>query len=271
LTEEINHAAARLARRIANEYSKGGHSRFVAGSIGPSGKLLSLHDEDEVQLDFDGAAALFRQQAKALIEGGVDLLLLETQQDILEVKAAIRGIQAAFEDCGKRLPIQAQVTLDANGRMLLGTDIHAVLAILQGMGIDVIGMNCSTGPEHMRPALDYLCRHAHLPVSCLPNAGMPINRDGGAFYPLGAEEFAEQVSAFVRDFGVNVVGGCCGTTPEHLRLLVKALEKTSAKERAPQPEPALSSAFRAFDMHQVPAPFISVNASTPRAAGHSNA
>jgi len=255
-TEEINLAAARLARRVADEYSAGGRRRFVAGSIGPSGNLLSLRSEDETPLDFDSAASLFRQQAKALIAGGVDLLLLETQQDILEVKAAVHGIQAAFEDYGQRLPIQAQVTLDTNGRMLLGTDIRAVLAILQGLGVDVIGLNCSTGPEHMRAPLGYLSRYSMLPISCLPNAGMPVNRDGGAFYPLGAQDFAGQVSAFVRDFGVNVVGGCCGTTPEHLRLLVKALEKTEHPERAAQFEPALSSAFQAVSLRQEPAPFI---------------
>ena len=256
LMQEINLAAARLARKIADEYSISGHHRFVAGSIGPSGKLLSLHSQEENPLDFDSAFTLFRQQAKALIEGGVDLLLLETQQDILEVKAAVRGIQAAFEDCGVRLPVQAQVTLDTNGRMLLGTDIGAVLAILQGLAVDVIGLNCSTGPEHMRAPLDYLSRHSQLPISCLPNAGMPVNCDCGAVYPLGAEEFAEQVSAFVRDFGINVVGGCCGTTPEHLRLLVKKLEKTVSKKRAPLPEPALSSAFQAVSLRQEPPPFI---------------
>ncbi len=254
--EDINHAAARLARKVADEYSTGGHRRFVAGSLGPSGKLLALKSEDEEPLDFDSAAALFRQQAKALIEGGVDLLLLETQQDILEVKAAVHGIQAAFEDCGARLPVQAQVTLDTNGRMLLGTDIRAVLAILQGLAVDVVGLNCSTGPEHMRAPLDYLSRHARLPLSCLPNAGMPVNCDCGAVYPLGADEFAEQVSAFVRDFGINAVGGCCGTTPEHLRLLVKKLEHTVSKKRTPFPEPSLASAFHAVSLRQEPPPFI---------------
>ncbi|NPV40516.1 MAG: methionine synthase [Anaerolineae bacterium] len=256
--EEINRTAARLARRVADEYSTGSRRRFVAGSIGPSGKLLSLRSgEAEAEaLDFDGVATIFRQQAKALIEGGVDLLLLETQQDILEVKAAVYGLQAACEDCGRRLPIQAQVTLDTNGRMLLGTDIRAVLAILQGLEIDVIGLNCSTGPEHMRSALAYLSRACLKPISCLPNAGMPVNREGGAYYPLGAQDFAAQVSGFVRDFGIEVVGGCCGTTPEHLRLLVKALENTRRPARTPVFEPALASAFHAVSLRQEPAPFI---------------
>ena len=256
LTADINRAAAQLAKKLAQEYSTSSHPCFAAGSMGPTGKLLSLKSEDEPQMDFDTASDIFREQAQSLIEGGVDLLLLETQQDILEVKAAVFGIQKAFEAAGRRVPIQAQVTLDTNGRMLLGTDIHAVLAILEGLPISVIGMNCSTGPEHMRPALNYLSQHTHLPISCLPNAGMPINRDGGAYYPLGAQDFADQVSAFVSDFGINVVGGCCGTTPEHLQLLVDQLSRTNQKTRTIHNVPSLSSAFQAVSMQQEPAPFI---------------
>ena len=288
LTADINQAAARLAHRLAEEYSTKGHPCFAAGSMGPTGKLLSLQNEDEERMDFDRASEIFCQQAENLIIGGVDLLLLETQQDILEVKAAIHGIQAAFEKTGRRLPIQAQVTLDTNGRMLLGTDIQAVLTILEGLPIDVIGLNCSTGPEHMRAPLSYLSQHTERHISCLPNAGMPINRDGGAYYPLVAEDFAEQVSAFVTDFGINVVGGCCGTRPEHLRLLVEKLGNTknttkytkytkdikkddlkttkknieennikiTRRERVVTNVPALASAFQSTAMHQEPAPFI---------------
>ena len=256
LTADINRAAAQLAKKLAQEYSSSGHPCFAAGSMGPTGKLLSLKSEDEPQMDFDTASDIFYQQALHLLEGGVDLLLLETQQDILEVKAAIYGIQKAFEAVGRRVPIQTQVTLDTNGRMLLGTDIHAVLAILQGLPIDVIGLNCSTGPEHMRPALKYLSQHTHLPISCLPNAGMPINLDGDAYYPLGAQDFADQVSAFVSDFGINVMGGCCGTTPEHLQLLVNKLASVEKKNRTVSSIPSLSSAFQAVSMHQEPAPFI---------------
>ena len=255
-TGAINLAAARLARRLADEYARDGRPRFVAGAMGPSGKLLSLRNPDEEPLDFDTASNIFREQALYLIEGGADFMLLETQQDILEVKAAIVGIKKAFAECGKVLPIQAQVTLDTNGRMLLGTDIQAVLSILEGMGINVIGLNCSTGPEHMRAPLSYLAAHAQLPVSVKPNAGMPINSEGGATYPLSAQDFAEQVSAFVSDLGVNVVGGCCGTTVEHLRLLLECLKHTQQKERQPEPIATLSSAFQACAMQQEPAPFI---------------
>jgi len=252
----INLAAARLARRLADEYTRDGLPRFVAGAIGPTGKLLSLRNPDEAPMDFDTASDIFREQALYLIEGGADFMLLETQQDILEVKAAIVGIKKAFAECGKVLPIQAQVTLDTNGRMLLGTDIQAVLSILEGMGIHVIGLNCSTGPEHMRAPLGYLCAHAQLPVSVKPNAGMPINSAGGATYPLQPQDFAEQVSAFVSDLGVNVIGGCCGTGVEHLSLLIERLKHTQQKERQPEPIATLSSAFQACAMQQEPAPFI---------------
>ena len=255
-TGAINLAAARLARRLADEYARDGRPRFVAGAMGPTGKLLSLRNPDEEPLDFDTASDIFREQALYLIEGGADFMLLETQQDILEVKAAILGIHKAFAECGKVLPIQAQVTLDTNGRMLLGTDIQAVLSILEGMGIHVIGLNCSTGPEHMRAPLGYLAAHAQLPISVKPNAGMPVNSEGGATYPLSPQDFAEQVSAFVSDLGVNVVGGCCGTTVEHLRLLIERLKNTQQKERQPEPIATLSSAFQACAMQQEPAPFI---------------
>ncbi len=162
----------------------------MAGSIGPSGKLPSADDPELSNIGFDELADVFREQAVGLIQGGADLLLIETSQDILEVKAAIDGIEQAFEETGICLPVQAQVTLDTTGRMLLGTDIAAALAILEGMAIDVIGLNCSTGPEHMRQPIAYLGEHARLPVSCIPNAGLPLNVDGEAVYPLEPEPFA---------------------------------------------------------------------------------
>ncbi len=172
-----------------------------------------------------------------MFRGGVDLLLIETSQDILEVKAAITGIQKAFEETGIELPIQAQVTLDTTGRMLLGTDITAALSILEGMPIDVIGLNCSTGPEHMREPIRILGEQSSLPVSCIPNAGLPLNVDGQAVYPLEPEPFAEALVEFVEKNHISVVGGCCGTTPAHLKLLV---EKLGSR---PQPDPP--SAFGA--------------------------
>ncbi|MDP2964743.1 MAG: methionine synthase [Pelolinea sp.] len=252
---EINLSGAKLARRLADEYSTPGQPRFVAGSIGPTGILLSM-GQSESAAGFDDVSAAFREQVMALTAGGVDLLLLETQQDILEVKAAILGIYQAFEANGKWLPIQAQVTLNANGRMLLGTDISAAMTILEGMGIDVIGINCSTGPEAMRGALGLLSRNSRLPISCLPNAGIPENINGKAVYPLSPADFAETMSTFSKEFGLNVVGGCCGTTPEHLRLLVNALKDQPNIKRSSTSVPRLASSFQAVEMHQVPAPLL---------------
>ncbi|MEP0806525.1 MAG: methionine synthase [Chloroflexota bacterium] len=273
---EINETAARLARRLADEYSQSQTSnvqrstsnvqrstldvqpRFVAGSIGPSGKLPSTNDPELSDVTFDELADVFREQAVGLIRGGVDLLLIETSQDILEVKAAIVGIHKAFEETGVYLPIQAQVTLDTTGRMLLGTDINAALTILEGMGIDVIGLNCSTGPEHMREPIRILGENASLPVSCIPNAGLPLNVDGQAVYPLEPEPFADDMFEFVTKHGVRVVGGCCGTTPAHLKRLVEKLERSNVQtfKRENLPTPRLASAMSAIAMRQDPPPTL---------------
>ncbi|PWH13778.1 MAG: methionine synthase [Anaerolineae bacterium] len=259
---EINRAAASLARRLADEYSTPNQPRFVAGSIGPSGKLPSADDPDLSNISFDELVDVFYQQAIGLIEGGVDILLIETSQDILEVKAAILGLRQACRQLGVQLPIQAQVTLDTNGRMLLGTDIGAALTILCGMDIDVIGLNCSTGPEHMRQPIEFLGKHAPLPVSCLPNAGLPLNVDGEAVYPLEPQPFAQEMLGFVERYGIRVVGGCCGTTPEHLQRLVQGLREkgyltpqSRTFQRAAFP-PHLASAVRAVEMHQQPPPLL---------------
>jgi 5-methyltetrahydrofolate--homocysteine methyltransferase len=254
---EINETAARLARRLADEYaSKTGQSRFVAGSIGPSGKLPSADDPELSNVSFDDLAETFREQAVGLIRGGVDVLLIETSQDILEVKAAITGIHKAFDETQIYLPIQAQVTLDTTGRMLLGTDINAALAILEGMGIDVIGLNCSTGPEHMREPIRILGENATLPVSCIPNAGLPLNVDGQAVYPLEPEPFANDMYEFVTKHNISVVGGCCGTTPEHLKLLVDKLNAHPHPDRPAHATPQLASAMSAISMRQDPPPTL---------------
>ncbi len=253
---EINRAAAQLARRLADEYSTPDRPRFVAGSMGPSGKLPSMDDPELSDVSFAELADVFREQAAGLIQGGADLILIETSQDILEVRAAIHGAQAAFEGTGVSLPIQAQVTLDTTGRMLLGTDISAVLAILEGLAIDVIGLNCSTGPEHMREAIRYLGERAGLPVACIPNAGLPLNVDGQAVYPLEPEPFAEALAEFIQKNRISVVGGCCGTTPAHLKRLV---EKVGGMPHPPRPvlqAPLLASALQAQPMTQEPRPFF---------------
>ncbi|MCL4269304.1 MAG: methionine synthase [Anaerolineales bacterium] len=256
---EINVAAASLARKLADEYSeKTGQPRFVAGSIGPSGKLPSTNDPELSNVKYDELIDTFCEQAIGLIQGGVDLLLIETSQDILEVKAAITGIHKAFSETNIYLPIQAQVTLDTTGRMLLGTDINASLTILEGMGIDVIGLNCSTGPEHMREPIRFLGENSVLPVSCIPNAGLPLNVDGQAVYPLEPEPYANDMYEFVTKHNVRVVGGCCGTTPAHLKLLVdKLADYQLPGDKAPvQSTPQLASAMSAIAMRQDPAPTL---------------
>jgi 5-methyltetrahydrofolate--homocysteine methyltransferase len=255
-THEINFAAAQLARKAADEYSTPEKPRFVAGSIGPSGKLISTNDPEMSNITYDELVELFREQARGLIEGGADLLLIETSNDILEVKAAIHGIQLAFEDEGNWLPIQAQVTLDINGKMLLGTDITAVLSILEGMGVNVVGLNCSTGPEHMRGAISYLSEHSQLPISCIPNAGLPMNVDGEAVYPMQAEEFSTALSDYVSRYGIRVVGGCCGTTPAHISALSQKIADITPPKNEPGAFASLASSVQAVALEQQPAPFM---------------
>jgi len=259
---EINQAAAGLARRLADEFSQAGlegrpaRERFVAGSIGPTGKLPSTDDPELSNISFDELADIFSEQARGLIQGGVDLLLIETSQDILEVKAAITGILQSFQVTGIYLPIQVQITLDTTGRMLLGTDITAAMTILENLAIDVIGLNCSTGPEHMREPIRLLGEQTILPVSCIPNAGLPINVDGQAVYPLEPQPFAEALAEFVEKFNISVVGGCCGTTPAHLQALIKRLEDKPHPTRPQSSTARLSSSIQAVAMKQDPAPLL---------------
>jgi 5-methyltetrahydrofolate--homocysteine methyltransferase len=266
-TLEINRKAAEIARRVCDRFeAETGIPRFVAGSMGPSGKLPSGNDPDLSNISFDELADVFYEQAKGLVEGGADVLLIETSQDILEVKAAIDGIQRCFAETGKRIPVQAQVTLDTTGRMLFGTDIASALATLESLPIDVIGMNCSTGPEYMRAPIQYLVEHSTLPISVLPNAGLPINVDGEAVYPMEPEPFSDMVAEFAR-WGVNVVGGCCGSTPEHIHQIYEKVhghgyeeevagkaKRHAPKERTPEHEAVASSGMKATPMVQNPGP-----------------
>ena len=255
-TQDINFAAAQIARKAADAFSTPEKPRFVAGSMGPSGKLISADDPEMSDISYDELVDIFREQARALIRGGVDLLLIETSNDILEVKAAIQGIRLACGDEGVRLPIQAQVTLDVNGKMLLGTDITAVLSILEGMGVNVVGLNCSTGPEHMRGSVAYLSEHARLPISCIPNAGLPMNVDGEAVYPMQAEEFSSALAEYVSRYGIRVVGGCCGTTPAHIEALCQKIDEVSFTRNEPKPFASLASSVQAVALEQQPAPFV---------------
>jgi len=254
---EMNHNAANIARRIADEYTEAtGQPRFVAGSIGPSGQLPSMNDPELSLLSFDELVDIFFEQALALVEGGVDFILIETSQDIIEVRAIIIAIQKAFQESGVFLPIQAQVTLDTSGRMLLGTNIEAALTILEDLPIDVVGLNCSTGPTHMRQPIQFLGEHASKWVSCIPNAGLPINQDGKAVYPLEPVPFAEALTEFVEKFHVSVIGGCCGSTPEHLAELVKRVSGRKQTPRPEQGENKLASGIRAVTMTQQPPPLL---------------
>ena len=255
-THDINFAAANIARKAADEYSTPEKPRFVAGSMGPSGKLISANDPEMSNISYDQLVEVFREQARGLIQGGVDLLLIETSNDLLEVKAAIHGIHMAFEDEGIWLPIQAQVTLDVNGKMLLGTDITAVLSVLEGMDVNLVGLNCSTGPEHMRGSIAYLSEHSQLPISCIPNAGLPMNVDGEAVYPMQAEEFSTAMADYVSRYGVRVVGGCCGTTPAHIQALSQKLVDTTLAKIEPESFASLASSVQAVAIEQEPAPFV---------------
>ncbi|HEX5871904.1 MAG TPA: homocysteine S-methyltransferase family protein, partial [Longimicrobium sp.] len=248
-------AAAQLARSVADRFAaQDGRPRFVAGSIGPSGFLPSASDPTLGGITFAELVPVFAEQAAALIEGGADVLLIETSQDILEVKAAIFGCREAIAAAGRPVALQVQVTLDTSGRMLLGTDIAAAMVTLESLRADVIGLNCSTGPEHMRQAIRYLGENSRLPISCIPNAGIPHNEGGCAVYPLGSTSFAEQMEEFIREHGVQIVGGCCGTTPDHIRELVARIRDVKPKAKEVEYVPRLSSGIRATDLVQVPAP-----------------
>lgn len=270
---EVNRAAASIARRVADRYAEStGIPRFVAGSIGPSGFLPSSDDPDLSNTTFDELADLFYEQAQGLVEGGADVLLVETSQDILEVRAAVYGIQRYFHDSSRRIPVQVQVTLDVSGRMLLGTDIAAATAILEALPVDVVGLNCSTGPEHMRAPIKYLVENSTKPISVLPNAGLPINVDGEAVYPMKPKPFAEMMHEFV-EWGVSCVGGCCGTTPDHLAELIHHVRGDEAKrkqlERNIDRLPTVASAMTVQNMIQDPGPTLigeRVNSQGSRAA-----
>src|SRR3954453_884306 len=225
-TRELNVAAGRLARAACDKYSTPDKPRFVAGSIGPTGMLLSSSDPILSKTTFAELEENYYVQAKYLVEGGVDVLLVETAQDILEMKAAVAGFERLFAEIGRRVPIQAQVTLDTSGRMLLGTDIASSLTTLEALPVDVIGLNCSTGPEHMREPVRFLAANASRPVSCIPNAGLPLNPGtGDAVYPLEPLPMAQMLGEFVHQYGVRIVGGCCGTRPEHLQAIVEAVRQ----------------------------------------------
>src|SRR3954468_18022234 len=246
----INQKAAEIARKAIGE------DRFVAGSIGPTGHLPASDDPTLGKIRFRELVAVFAEQAEGLVRGGSDLLIVETAQDILEVKAAIFGARRAFATVGRAVPIQASVSLLPNGgKMLLGTDISAVLATLEALRVDVIGLNCSTGPEDMRDAIRFLGEHSPLPVHCIPNAGLPLQGpDGETIFPEEPDPLANTLQEFVERYGVSIVGGCCGTTPDHIRAIV---DRVGGREAGPRPEPGaplVSSMMTATPLVQEPRP-----------------
>lgn len=252
-TIEINQAAAALARAVADRYeAQDGRPRYVAGSMGPTGKLPSSDDPALSDVTFEQLSAIFHEQALGLIAGGADVLLVETSVDILEVKAALDGIRRAKAELGRPdVAVQAQVFLDLSGRMLLGTDVPALIATLEAMPVDVLGLNCSTGPEHMREAIQYLTAHSRKPISCIPNAGLPLEVEGKTVYPMEPEPFARILGEFVHEYGVGVVGGCCGTTPAHIARLREAVgPQTAPRPRAIDYIPSVSSGIRAAALKQ---------------------
>ncbi len=252
-TVEINRRAAELGRAAAGEH------RFVAGSIGPTGFLPASDDPTLGDISFGSLVEVFAEQAHGLIDGGVDLLIIETAQDILEVKAAVFGCREAFTRAGREVPIHTQVSLLPNGgKMLLGTDIASALTTLSALRVQAIGLNCSTGPEDMRDAVRFLGEHSPVPVSCIPNAGIPIQGPNGeTIFPAEPEPLAAALGEFVDRYGVRVVGGCCGTTPEHIAALAERLGDRKPRDFGTQPLPAsVSSMMSATPLAQEPRPTI---------------
>ncbi|MFI6692673.1 homocysteine S-methyltransferase family protein, partial [Streptomyces sp. NPDC050433] len=213
---ELSEAGVRIAREVADEFTVStGQQRWVLGSMGPGTKLPTLGHVDYVTL-----RDAYQRNAEGMIAGGADALMVETTQDLLQTKAAILGARRALDATGTRLPVICSVTVETTGTMLLGSEIGAALTALEPLGIDMIGLNCATGPAEMSEHLRYLAQHSRIPLSCMPNAGLPVLGKDGAHYPLTAGELADAQEQFVREYGLSLVGGCCGTTPEHLRRVV---------------------------------------------------
>jgi 5-methyltetrahydrofolate--homocysteine methyltransferase len=248
---EINLAAVKIAKEVAQQFSTKNRPRFVAGSIGPTTKLPSLGP-----IKFDDMVASYVEQALALIKGGVDVLLIETAQDLGQAKAAVVAVFEAMQKAGKRLPVTVQVTLQESGTMLLGTEIGAALTALEPFDVDVIGLNCATGPVEMNDAVRFLGANSTKFVSVLPNAGLPQNEGGHAVYKLTPEELAKYHKHFVQDYGVRIVGGCCGTTPEHLKAVVDAVSGIEPAKREVKPTAAASSAYTSVPLDLDPKPLV---------------
>ncbi|MFH8795168.1 methionine synthase [Streptomyces sp. NPDC017941] len=243
---ELSESGARVAREVADEFTAAtGQQRWVLGSMGPGTKLPTLGHAPYTLL-----RDAYQQNAEGMIAGGADALLVETTQDLLQTKAALLGARRALTATGANLPLICSVTVETTGTMLLGSEIGAALTALEPLGIDMIGLNCATGPAEMSEHLRYLARHSRVPLACMPNAGLPVLGKDGAHYPLSAPELADAQETFVREYGLSLVGGCCGTTPEHLRQVVERVRGLTPPEREPRPEPGAASLYQTVPFRQ---------------------
>ncbi|MEW2568765.1 methionine synthase [Streptomyces sp. NPDC047070] len=243
---ELSEAGARIARQVADEFTAStGQQRWVLGSMGPGTKLPTLGHAPYTLL-----RNAYQQNAEGMIAGGADALLVETTQDLLQTKASVLGARRALDTLGVDLPLIVSVTVETTGTMLLGSEIGAALTALEPLGIDMIGLNCATGPAEMSEHLRYLARHSRIPLSCMPNAGLPVLGKNGAHYPLTAPELADAQETFVTEYGLSLIGGCCGTTPEHLRQVVERVRDLTPAPRSPRPEPGAASLYQTVPFRQ---------------------
>ena len=242
---DLNVKAASIARRVASDYETDGRPRYVAGSMGPGTKLPSLG-----HITFTDLRSTYEEQARGLLDGGIDLFLIETCMDLLQIKAAMQACRMAMTSVGRQVPLQVQVTMETTGRMLVGTEIGAAVSALSAMKPDVLGINCATGPSEMQEHLRYLSKYCSLPISVLPNAGLPSIVDGKTHYDLTPAQLAEFHRHHVTDLGIGIVGGCCGTTPEHLRQVVEAVRGLSPMQRTTEIEPSVTSLYSPVTIEQ---------------------
>ncbi|MBV1937645.1 methionine synthase [Streptomyces sp. NPDC060006] len=243
---ELSESGARIAREVADEFTAStGQQRWVLGSMGPGTKLPTLGHAPYTLL-----RDAYQRNAEGMIVGGADALLVETTQDLLQTKASVLGARRALEALGADLPLIVSVTVETTGTMLLGSEIGAALTALEPLGIDMIGLNCATGPAEMSEHLRYLARHSRIPLSCMPNAGLPVLGKNGAHYPLTPPELADAQETFVTEYGLSLIGGCCGTTPEHLRQVVERVRGLTPAPRTPRPEPGAASLYQTVPFRQ---------------------
>ncbi|GAA2980590.1 methionine synthase [Streptomyces fulvorobeus] len=243
---ELSEAGARIAREVADEFTeRDGRQRWVLGSVGPGTKLPTLG-----HIAYDVLRDGYQQNAEGLLTGGADALIVETTQDLLQTKSSLIGARRAMDALGVDVPLICSLAFETTGVMLLGSEIGAALTALEPLGIDLIGLNCSTGPAEMSEHLRYLARHSRTPLMCMPNAGLPVLTKDGAHFPLTPPEMADAQETFVREYGLSLVGGCCGSTPEHMRQVVERVRDLTPGAREPRPEPGASSLYQTVSFRQ---------------------